>query len=217
MNERRWNILADSFPKLLGYGVRVTVPLTIFSFAIALTAALIVALIQYANVKVLRQICRFYIWITRGTPLLVQLYIVFFGLPGIGIRLDAFVARQANHQDGIWYPPRNMHSDMQWNMPYLGWTNRYGNDVRHTAPEHGVRLGVTLQWPKPATETRNNYQERHGDSCFQYFMYTILDHCSYYNLFCYAVARHRDAKFCVSTSHVACCLLPVACCLLPIA
>ena len=92
MNERLWNILVDSFPKLLGYGIRVTVPLTIFSFAIALAVALTVALIQYANVKVLRQICRFYIWITRGTPLLVQLYIVFFGLPGIGIKLDAFIA-----------------------------------------------------------------------------------------------------------------------------
>ena len=92
MNERLWNILVDSFPKLLGYGIRVTVPLTIFSFAIALAVALIVALIQYANVKVLRQVCRFYIWIVRGTPLLVQLYIVFFGLPGIGIKLDAFIA-----------------------------------------------------------------------------------------------------------------------------
>ena len=92
MNERLWNILVDSFPKLLGYGIRVTVPLTIFSFAIALTVALIVALIQYANVKGLRQVCRFYIWITRGTPLLVQLYIAFFGLPSIGITLDAFVA-----------------------------------------------------------------------------------------------------------------------------
>ena len=92
MNERLWNILVDSFPKLLGYGVRVTVPLTILSFAIALAVALIVALIQYANVKVLRQICRFYIWIIRGTPLLVQLYIVFFGLPGIGIKMDAFIA-----------------------------------------------------------------------------------------------------------------------------
>ncbi len=92
MNERLWSILVDAFPKLLGYGIRVTVPLTILSFAIALTVALTVALIQYANVKVLRQICRFYIWITRGTPLLVQLYIVFFGLPGIGIKLDAFVA-----------------------------------------------------------------------------------------------------------------------------
>ena len=92
MNERLWNILVESFPQLLGYGIRVTVPLTIFSFAIALAVAVIVALIQYANVKVLRQICRFYIWIVRGTPLLVQLYIVFFGLPGIGIKLDAFVA-----------------------------------------------------------------------------------------------------------------------------
>ena len=92
MNERLWNILVDSFPKLLGYGIRVTVPLTIFSFAIALSVALLVALIQYANVKGLRQVCRFYIWITRGTPLLVQLYIVFFGLPGIGIKLDAFIA-----------------------------------------------------------------------------------------------------------------------------
>ena len=92
MNESLWNILVDSFPKLLGYGIRVTVPLTVFSFAIALSVALLVALIQYANVKGLRQLCRFYIWITRGTPLLVQLYIVFFGLPGIGIKLDAFIA-----------------------------------------------------------------------------------------------------------------------------
>ena len=92
MNERLWNILVDSFPKLLGYGIRVTVPLTVFSFAIALSVALLVALIQYANMKGLRQVCPFYIWITRGTPLLVQLYIVFFGLPGIGIKLDAFIA-----------------------------------------------------------------------------------------------------------------------------
>ena len=92
MNERLWGILVDSFPKLLEYGIKVTVPLTIFSYAIALAVALIVALIQYANVKVLRQIGRFYIRVTRGTPLLVQLYIVFFGLPGIGIKLDAFPA-----------------------------------------------------------------------------------------------------------------------------
>ena len=92
MDERLWGILVDSFPKLLGYGIKVTVPLTIFSYAIALAVALIVALIQYANVKVLRQICRFYIWVVRGTPLLVQLYIVFFGLPGIGIKLDPFPA-----------------------------------------------------------------------------------------------------------------------------
>ena len=90
MDERLWGILVDSFPKLLKYGVEVTIPLTVLSFALALTIAVVVALIQYAHVRVLSQICRFYIWITRGTPLLVQLYIVFYGLPSIGITLRAF-------------------------------------------------------------------------------------------------------------------------------
>ena len=62
------------------------------SFALALVVALLVALVQYANVRGLRQFCRFYIWIMRGTPLLVQLYIVFYGLPSIGIVMDAFPA-----------------------------------------------------------------------------------------------------------------------------
>ena len=92
MDERLWGILKDSFPKLLKYGVEVTVPLTVASFALALVIAVTVALIQYARVKGLRQVCRFYIWITRGTPLLVQLYIVFYGLPSAGIVLDAFPA-----------------------------------------------------------------------------------------------------------------------------
>ena len=92
MTERLWQILADSFPKMLEYGLKVTVPLTVLSFALALAVALLVALIQYAKVKVLRQICRFYIWVTRGTPLLVQLYIVFYGLPKVGIVIDAFPA-----------------------------------------------------------------------------------------------------------------------------
>ena len=92
MNERLWGILTDSFPQLLKAGIEITIPLTVISFALALVIAVAVALIQYAKVKVLRQICRFYIWIIRGTPLLVQLYIVFYGLPSVGISLEAFPA-----------------------------------------------------------------------------------------------------------------------------
>ncbi len=92
MTERLWNILADSFPRLLGYGLRVTIPLTVASFALALVISVIVALIQYADVKGLRQVCRFYIWIVRGTPLLVQLYLVYYGLPKVGIVLQALPA-----------------------------------------------------------------------------------------------------------------------------
>lgn len=90
MNERLWRILADSLPKLLEYGVKVTVPLTVLSFTLALVISLIVAMIQYADVPVLRQVCRFYIWIVRGTPLLVQLYLVFYGLPSLGVMLPAY-------------------------------------------------------------------------------------------------------------------------------
>ena len=52
--------------------------------------AVVVAL--FSKVPVLRHICRFYVWVIRGTPLLVQLYVVFFGLPSIGIMVDAFLA-----------------------------------------------------------------------------------------------------------------------------
>ena len=64
MTERLWGILTDSFPKMLEYGIKVTIPLTILSFALALAVALMVALIQYAGVKGLRQLCRFYIWMS---------------------------------------------------------------------------------------------------------------------------------------------------------
>ena len=92
MDERLWGILSDAFPKLLKAGVEITIPLTVISFALALVIAVIVALIQYAKIRGLRQLCRFYIWIVRGTPLLVQLYIVFYGLPSAGIMLEAFPA-----------------------------------------------------------------------------------------------------------------------------
>ena len=90
MSERLWGILIDSFPKILIPGLTLTIPLTAISFALAMILALIVALIQFAGVRFLKDLCRFYIWIIRGTPLLVQLYIVFFGLPSIGITIDPF-------------------------------------------------------------------------------------------------------------------------------
>lgn len=90
MSQRLIEILIDAFPKLIAYGIKVTVPLTILSFALALVISVVVAMIQYANIPVLKEICRFYIWFIRGTPLLVQLYLVFYGLPSLGILLDAY-------------------------------------------------------------------------------------------------------------------------------
>ena len=92
MTEKLWNLLVDSFGKILLPGLTMTIPLTVISFTLAMVIATITALIQYSNVRVLKQLARFYIWVIRGTPLLVQLYVVFFGLPDIGITLDPFLA-----------------------------------------------------------------------------------------------------------------------------
>lgn len=92
MSERLVQILIQSFTKILIPGIKVTIPLTILSFAVSLVLGLLLALVQVANVKGLKQFSVFYIWIFRGTPLLVQLFIIFFGMPSIGIMIDAFPA-----------------------------------------------------------------------------------------------------------------------------
>ncbi len=90
MTERIINILIQSFPKILVPGLLKTIPLTALAFSIGFCIAVVVALIQFAEIPVLRQVCRFYIWVIRGTPLLVQLFVIFYGLPRVGILIDPF-------------------------------------------------------------------------------------------------------------------------------
>ena len=92
MSERLAHILIDSFWKILIPGLTMTIPLTVISFACALIIAIVVALIQFAKIKYLKDIARFYIWIMRGTPLLVQLYVIFYGLPNLGVLINPFPA-----------------------------------------------------------------------------------------------------------------------------
>ena len=90
MNQRLLGILLDSFPKILLPGLTMTIPLTVISFSLAMVIAVVTAMVQFANVKVLKHLARFYIWVVRGTPLLVQLYVIFYGLPNLGILLSPF-------------------------------------------------------------------------------------------------------------------------------
>ena len=92
MDSRLLNILIESFPKILIPGLTMTLPLTAIAFSIAMVIAVAAALAQFAKVPVITQICRLYIWIFRGTPLLVQLFVVFYGLPKVGITISPFPA-----------------------------------------------------------------------------------------------------------------------------
>jgi L-cystine transport system permease protein len=83
-----WNLAADSFWPLVEGTLRGTIPLSLVSFALGLAIALVVALMRLSNVWVVSAVARVYVSIIRGTPLLVQLFVIFFGLPSVGITLS---------------------------------------------------------------------------------------------------------------------------------
>jgi L-cystine transport system permease protein len=83
-----WNSLGS----LLWAGLVYTIPLTLISFALGLIVGLVCAVVRLFGPGPLVWIVRFYVWVIRGTPLLVQLFVIFYGLPSVGITLDAFTA-----------------------------------------------------------------------------------------------------------------------------
>lgn len=85
-------ILSSSTLPMLVALAKVTIPLTLISFACGLAIAIVTAIARLSGVKILRLIFGAYVWIFRGTPLLVQLFIVFYGLPAVGITLETWTA-----------------------------------------------------------------------------------------------------------------------------
>jgi cystine transport system permease protein len=86
-DERIVRIVKDSFFPLLEAGIKFTIPVAVISFALGLILALFIALMRISGAWLLEGIAKFYVWIIRGTPLLVQLFIIFYGLPKIGVIL----------------------------------------------------------------------------------------------------------------------------------
>jgi cystine transport system permease protein len=85
-------LMLNSLPTLLWAALIFTAPLTLLSFVLGLIVGLLTALARLFGPKPLVAVARFYVWIFRGTPLLVQLFLIFYGLPSAGILLDAFTA-----------------------------------------------------------------------------------------------------------------------------
>ncbi|MET2829804.1 amino acid ABC transporter permease [Mesorhizobium shangrilense] len=65
---------------------------TILTILLSWVCGLAAALGQRSHFKVVRASAAFYIWFIRGTPALIQIFIVYFGLPQLGIRLSPFTA-----------------------------------------------------------------------------------------------------------------------------
>ena len=77
---REVRIVLNAFWPMLKQGLIYSIPLTLVSFAIGMVIAILSALLIINRVPLLSQLMRFYVWIFRGTPLLVQLFIVYWGI-----------------------------------------------------------------------------------------------------------------------------------------
>jgi L-cystine transport system permease protein len=83
-----WELVRTSLWPIVRGAVLGTIPLTLASFGIGLVIALGVALMRLSRVRVVSAVARVYISVIRGTPLLVQLFVIFYGLPSIGLTIN---------------------------------------------------------------------------------------------------------------------------------
>ncbi|WP_186165990.1 amino acid ABC transporter permease [Burkholderia gladioli] len=81
------SLLVDSLP-VLAQGAVLTVKFAVLSMVFGLVLAVVLALMGIARNRVLNAIARVYVSLMRGTPLLVQNFVIYYGLPSLGISLD---------------------------------------------------------------------------------------------------------------------------------
>lgn len=149
--ERTWKDKLNqyiSFLPLLAKGAVVTLKLSILGMVIAMVLGLIIGLINLYAPTPFNQIARLYIEVVRGTPLLIQLFFIFYGLPNVGIQLDPFFAailglglnyaayEAENYRAGIMaIPPAQMEA-----ASALGMTRM--QSLRHIIIPQALRLVV---------------------------------------------------------------------------
>jgi L-cystine transport system permease protein len=88
--ERILDILMSSLLPMVKGALYYTIPLTLISFSVGIIIAVLTALARISGNGLLSSVARVYVSIIRGTPLLVQLFIIFYGLPTIGLIIDPF-------------------------------------------------------------------------------------------------------------------------------
>lgn len=87
LNEQQLHALdaaRQAFLPMLSGLIKYSIPITLVTFVLGLIIALFTALMRISTSKILRGIARVYVSIIRGTPMIVQLFIIFYGLPELG-------------------------------------------------------------------------------------------------------------------------------------
>ena len=87
-----WNVITSNLPLLL-YGALMTIKITAVAVSCGFIIGLIVSLARMSNFVIVRLIAKCYVDVIRGTPMLVQIFMIYFALPQIiGTRIDPYIA-----------------------------------------------------------------------------------------------------------------------------
>ena len=87
-----WNVITSNLPLLL-YGALMTIKITAVAVSCGFIIGLIVSLARMSNFVIVRLIAKCYVHVIRGTPMLVQIFMIYFALPQIiGTRIDPYIA-----------------------------------------------------------------------------------------------------------------------------
>lgn len=73
-------VLKQAWPMLL-QGLKLTVEISLISIAIGMVIGLVSCLMGLSKLKILNAISAVYVWVIRGTPMIVQAFIVYYGIP----------------------------------------------------------------------------------------------------------------------------------------
>nr|WP_324255002.1 ABC transporter permease subunit [Bacillus sp. REN16] len=85
-----WELFMNSLPSMISGAIHYTIPLTLISFIGGLILALLTAMMRLSKSRLIQIPAIIYVSAIRGTPLLVQLFIIFYGLPNLGVNIDPF-------------------------------------------------------------------------------------------------------------------------------
>jgi len=87
----KWSLVFDKMSSLL-HGCAVTMEISILTLIFGTVLGVVLALMRDSRVKIVARIAQLYIWIWRGTPLMVQAFLIYFGLPNLGVTFSAMTA-----------------------------------------------------------------------------------------------------------------------------
>lgn len=76
----------------IGDGLVVTLKVFALTLVLSIPLGIIVSILRIWNIKPISRITELYVWVMRGTPLMLQVVFIFFGLPVVGITFDRFIA-----------------------------------------------------------------------------------------------------------------------------